>query len=128
MNSALTRRDTHRACIASAMRAFYTMRIISGGDAADISYNSVFTALWSYAECTLGVIVACTLTIPKLIRAKGGKLRAIFSGIAKGFPSFRTRHGTESAPDSFPPADAVRLSCVELKTWHSDGEKGNGSS
>jgi hypothetical protein len=53
------------------MRAYYTMRIMNGGVNADISYDSVFTAVWSYIECGLGVAVACTLSIPKLIKAKG---------------------------------------------------------
>ena len=103
------------------MRAFYTMRIITAGDHADISYNSVFTALWSYAECTFGVIVACTLSIPKLYQAKGGKLRVFLSGVAKKLPSLFSR-GDRSSNDDLPHLSEIRLPSDVLKRWDSEGK------
>jgi hypothetical protein len=104
------------ACIASSMRAVYTMRIIQGGAKADVTYNSVFTALWSYAECTLGIIVACMLSLPKLYQAKGGRLRTMYSGLAKKFSSGKSG---ESDNEKASPVHEIRLSEVQLKTWHS---------
>lgn len=98
------------------MRAVYTMRIIQGGDKADITYNSVFTALWSYAECTLGIIVACMLSLPKLWQAKGGRLRNIYSSLAR---KFSIGNSEKSDNEKATPVHEIRLSEVQLKTWHS---------
>jgi hypothetical protein len=85
---------TRRACIASAMRAYYTMRIISAGDKANMSYLSMLNAVWSYIECTLCITVACTLSIPKLYQVKGKKLRALLPGRQQSSPSPQQRWNT----------------------------------
>jgi hypothetical protein len=63
------------------------MRIIRAGNGADVTYDSMLNALWSYIECTLGLIIACTLSVPKLYQAKGNRIRAIFSELEKSFSS-----------------------------------------
>lgn len=65
-----------RACIASAMRIVFTMRISSVISQADVAYNGLFIGLWTEAEVTLGFMVACSLCFPKLIQVKGKQLRA----------------------------------------------------
>ncbi|KAF2267550.1 hypothetical protein CC78DRAFT_576918 [Lojkania enalia] len=108
------------ACGASAMRVFFSLRIIVARDKADISYNSVFTALWSYIECALGVIVACSISIPKLLQAKGGKLRKAFSSVANRFPSLSLRRRTKPTGEQLPVIHEARFASEELKGWESD--------
>ena len=43
--------------------------------------------LWSYAEIGLGLIVICTLSLPKFIDVKGKKLRIFLSSITRPFSS-----------------------------------------
>jgi hypothetical protein len=95
------------------MRAHYTMGIIRGGLKADISYESVLTGVWSIAEIGLGLIVACTFSLPKLIKAKGGGVRGFFSSIAKTFNSRTSKleKGTDSSDSVL--GTAVRLSSME---------------
>jgi hypothetical protein len=76
------------------------MRIITGGAQADISYDSIFTAVWSYTECALGVVVACSLSVPKLIQAKGMNVPAFISNMSQSLTA-RTRKcrvGSRSDP------------------------------
>lgn len=56
------------------MRVVHTWRIVEDEKTADVSYNIVAMGLWSYAEVALGIIVACALSLPKRIQAKGWKL------------------------------------------------------
>jgi hypothetical protein len=76
------------------------MRIINGGPQADVSYDSVFTAVWSYTECALGVVVACSLSVPKLIQAKKRNVRAFISKMSESLPagSRKCRVGSTSDP------------------------------
>jgi hypothetical protein len=109
----LTEEPKISACIASAMRAYYTMRIIDGGDKADISYDSMFTAVWSYIECGLGAIVACTLSIPKLIQAKKGSVRAVISRISKVLSPLQTGRDTDRS--MYKTSSTVRLSSLDSR-------------
>lgn len=54
---------------------------------ADISYNVAWLGLWAYAEISLGLIVICTLSLPKFIEVKGVKLRLFLSSISRPFSS-----------------------------------------
>jgi hypothetical protein len=102
------------ACIASGMRAYYNMRIIHGGDKADISYESMFTAVWSWIECSLGVIVACTLSIPKLVQAKGGSVRTAISKATRKFGSLTSGRGSDQGIHES--SSTVRLSSIDPQT------------
>ncbi|KAL9613858.1 MAG: hypothetical protein Q9204_008868 [Flavoplaca sp. TL-2023a] len=73
------------ACIANAMIILYVSR--QDGTTADISYNVAWMGLWAYAEIGLGIIVICTLSLPKFIEVKGQKVLVFFSGIIQPFSS-----------------------------------------
>ncbi|PVI02226.1 hypothetical protein DM02DRAFT_589804 [Periconia macrospinosa] len=100
------------ACVASTMRAVYTMRIIEGGEKADVSYNSLRTALWSYTESTLGVIVACIISFPKLWKAKGGRLSAF---VSQGAKKLGLRSSPQSSDDQLPQLSEIQLPAEDLK-------------
>lgn len=59
----------------------------SGGDNADLSYNITWAGLWAYAEISFGIIVTCTLSLPKFIEAKGVKFHDAFSSFTRPFTS-----------------------------------------
>lgn len=71
------------ACIANAMVILYVSR--QSGAKADVSYNVAWMGLWAYAEIGLGLIVICTLSLPKFIEVKRKKLRLFFSRITRSF-------------------------------------------
>ncbi|KAL8749337.1 MAG: hypothetical protein Q9199_007748 [Rusavskia elegans] len=73
------------ACIANAMVILYVSR--QDGATADISYNVAWMGLWAYAEIGLGIIVICTLSLPKFFEVKGKKVRIFLSGITRPFSS-----------------------------------------
>ena len=65
---------------------FYVSRL--GGANADVSYNTAWQGLWAFAEISFGIIVTCTLLLPKFLEAKGAKLRGAFSYLTRPFASF----------------------------------------
>lgn len=67
------------------MMIIYVTRL--EGENADVSYNTAWQALWSYAEISLGMIVTCLLSLPKFIEVKGTKLRGFLSSLTRSFPS-----------------------------------------
>lgn len=75
----------HSACIANAMIILYVSR--QSGARADISYNVAWMGLWVYAEIGLGLIVICTLSLPKFIEVEGQKLRLFLSSTTRSFSS-----------------------------------------
>lgn len=72
------------------MRIVYTYRIVHNEAESDVSYNIAWMALWTYAEIALGMIVACTLSLPRLVQAKGGKLSSMFSSLTRPFSSLKS--------------------------------------
>lgn len=74
-----------RARIANFMRIIYTLYI--GRPNTDVSYNAAWQGFWAYAEISLGLIVTCTLTLPRLVKAKDKQLRAVMSSISGPFGS-----------------------------------------
>lgn len=74
-----------RACIANVMIIFYVTRI--GEQNADVSYNTAWEGLWAFAEISFGIIVTCTLSLPKFIEAEGKRIRGAFSSLTKPFTS-----------------------------------------
>jgi len=65
------------------MIIIHTVRM--SGPNADVSYNAAWQGCWAYAEISLGLIVTCTIALPRLIEAKGKRLRAIISSISGPF-------------------------------------------
>ncbi|KAF1960427.1 hypothetical protein CC80DRAFT_293675 [Byssothecium circinans] len=78
------------ACIASAMRIVFTVKIAPVYSEADVSHNALFIGLWTEAEVSLGFIVACALCLPKLIQAKGHRIKRAVSKASSPFPSLRS--------------------------------------
>ncbi|KAF1928618.1 uncharacterized protein M421DRAFT_5081 [Didymella exigua CBS 183.55] len=73
------------ACIASAMRIWFTLNISASLAEADVSWNGLFIGIWTALEVSLVFVVACTLCLPKLIQAKGKKFRVALSYVSTPF-------------------------------------------
>ncbi|KAL8967871.1 MAG: hypothetical protein Q9183_002727, partial [Haloplaca sp. 2 TL-2023] len=69
------------ACIANAFIILYTLRM--GGPTADLTYNAAWQGYWAYAKIASGLVVTCTLTLPKFIEARGKRLRAVISTLGR---------------------------------------------
>ena len=69
-------------------------KLESQGDNQDASYEMAWMGLWSWAEISLGVIVACTLSLPKFVRAKSKEFGSLFSSVARPFNSFKSMFKT----------------------------------
>ncbi|KAF2642326.1 hypothetical protein P280DRAFT_263164 [Massarina eburnea CBS 473.64] len=85
------------ACIASAMRIVFTVKIAPVYNEADVSHNALFIGLWTEAEVSLGFLVACALCLPKLIQAKAHRIKRAVSKASSPFASLKsngTRSGT----------------------------------
>jgi nicotinic acid phosphoribosyltransferase len=54
---------------------------------ADVSYNVAWMGLCIIAEISLGIIVACMLSMPKLVEARGDWLATKLSGMSTAFGS-----------------------------------------
>ncbi|KZM19257.1 hypothetical protein ST47_g9640 [Ascochyta rabiei] len=67
------------ACIASAMRIWFTLNIAAVIAEADVSWNGLFIGIWTTLEVSLVFVVACALCLPKLIQSKGQKFRVALS-------------------------------------------------
>ena len=82
---------TYRACIANIMMIYYTT--LMSVTNPDVSYNAAWLGCWVYAEVALGIVVTCMLSLPKLVEAKGEKVRKMVSSITRplhSFPSLRS--------------------------------------
>ncbi|KAF2728069.1 hypothetical protein EJ04DRAFT_504678 [Polyplosphaeria fusca] len=67
------------AIAAAGMRIFFTAKIKPVISKADVSYYGLFIGLWTEAEIALGFIVACALSVPRLIQAKRNNLNRAVS-------------------------------------------------
>lgn len=83
------------------MRIVFTVRIAPVITKADVSYNAMFIGLWTEVECTLGFVVACALCLPKLIQAKGKKLKRAMSKASTPFSSFKSSVSNISRSGTF---------------------------
>ena len=57
------------------MVIYYLAKMAMSGASADRSYNAAWLSLWSYAELSLGILVTCTLSVPKFAEAEGERIR-----------------------------------------------------
>ena len=57
------------------MVIYYLAQMAMSGASADWSYNAAWLSLWSYAELSLGVLVTCTLSVPKFAKVEGERTR-----------------------------------------------------
>ncbi|KAF2108115.1 hypothetical protein BDV96DRAFT_531169 [Lophiotrema nucula] len=82
------------AIAAAAMRIFFTVKISPKIFEADVSYYGLFIGLWSEAEVALGFIVACALSLPRLIQAKRKNISRAMSYVVSPFSTMRSVAGT----------------------------------
>jgi hypothetical protein len=61
------------------------MKLEEQGDRQDASYEMAWMGLWSMAEVSLGIICACSLSLPKVWRERRTEVRAVLSKISKPF-------------------------------------------
>ncbi|KAF2471691.1 uncharacterized protein BDR25DRAFT_222690 [Lindgomyces ingoldianus] len=85
------------ACGASVMRIFFTVKIAPKLSEADVSLNGLWIGLWSEAEIALGFIVACALTLPKLLQAKQKQITAAFTFLSMPLSTISTFLGSEKS-------------------------------
>ncbi|KAL5429062.1 hypothetical protein PMIN05_010850 [Paraphaeosphaeria minitans] len=83
------------------MRIVFTVKIAPVITEADVSHNALFIGLWTETECTLGFVVACALCLPKLIQAKGKKLKRAMSKASSPFNSLRSGLSSMSRSGTF---------------------------
>lgn len=72
------------------MRIPYMFRLQDQGQNQDQSYEMAWMGLWSLAEIALGIMIACTLTLPKLLRAKSKEINSFFTTLSLPFVSLKT--------------------------------------
>lgn len=70
------------------MIILYVTRI--GQKNADVSYNTAGEGLWAFAEVSFGIIVTCTLSLPKFIEAEGTRIRGVFSSLTRPFSPLKS--------------------------------------
>lgn len=70
----------------------------------DTSYHSVPATVCAYVEVTLGFVVACAISIPKLVQERGRTVRLLFSNIGHKLDprnrDIRTSRGSDTLPSS----------------------------
>ncbi|KAL8927690.1 MAG: hypothetical protein Q9172_001250 [Xanthocarpia lactea] len=115
----LPARFCNSACLANVFIIIYTVRM--GAEDADFTYNAAWQGFWAYAEISLGIIVTCTLTLPKFIEARGKKLRAMALTISKPFGTLA--HSTRSRlvkTETTVPSDSTATGSLE---WRRDEDQ-----
>lgn len=71
------------------MRIVATRKIWPYNAMSDVSHNGLFIGLWTEAEVALGFIVACSLSLPRLIQAKRQAFSRAFAFVSSPFSSTR---------------------------------------
>jgi hypothetical protein len=84
------------------MRIIFAVRIAPVISEADVSHNGLFIGLWTEAEVSLGFVVACALCFPKLVQAKGIKIKKALTKASSPFSSFRGTVHSMSRKDPLP--------------------------
>jgi hypothetical protein len=69
------------------MRVVFTVKIEEVYRKADISHNGFYIGLWTIVEVALGFVVACSLSLPRLIQAKG---RKVVNAVTSPFSTLRS--------------------------------------
>ncbi|KAF2655020.1 hypothetical protein K491DRAFT_693317 [Lophiostoma macrostomum CBS 122681] len=102
------------ATVATALRTYYGVLAQNSGD---WSYETAWDGLWAYAELSLGIIIACAITLPKLVKEKGFRFTRQFSSLSslwKRKSSSDSSHGR---------ADQTSSNDGERKDSGSDADK-----
>lgn len=110
-----------RACVANIMIIYYTT-LVSGPN-ADVSYNTAWFGSWVYAEICLGIMVTCTISLPKFVEAKGEKVIKVFQAVISPLRSFSSLvtlvRSTKTRSSRFGAASDDRAADAEM---HSETE------
>jgi hypothetical protein len=69
------------------MRVVFTVKIEEVFRKADVSHNGFYIGLWTIVEVALGFVVACSLSLPRLIQAKG---RKVVNAVTSPFSTLRS--------------------------------------
>jgi hypothetical protein len=69
------------------MRVVFTVKIEDVFRKSDVSHNGFYIGLWTIVEVALGFIVACSLSLPRLIQAKG---RKVANAVTSPFSTLRS--------------------------------------
>lgn len=98
------------ATLACAMRIMHIYRIYHPPAhlaLPDASFELAWLGLWSWAELALGIIVTCSLSLPKIYRAKRSQPRSIVSSTSRpisppftfswSFPSFKNFRSSQTS-------------------------------
>jgi len=95
------------------MMIIHTVRM--GGPNVEVTYNAAWQGFWASTEISPGLIVTCTLTLPRIVEAKGKQLRAILSSISGPFgSSVRLSRLTSSTNDVAATHDRVATNYFQL--------------
>lgn len=94
------------------MRAYYTMPLLEDR-VPDNSYNSAPATVCAYVEVTLGFVVACAISIPKLVQEKGRKVRLLFSNLGHKLGS--REKVTRTSVQLDPPASTSKTQSLEVE-------------
>ncbi|KAH6639687.1 hypothetical protein C7974DRAFT_305779 [Boeremia exigua] len=107
------------ACVASAMRIWFTMNISAAISEADVSWNGLFIGIWTTLEVSLVFVVACTLCLPKLIQAKGRRFRVALSYASTPFSAIPgiVRRKTGLQDDAEQSASQKSTKVERTSTW-----------
>jgi hypothetical protein len=79
------------------MRIPYMMKLNDQGDKQDASFEMAWMGLWCWAEVTLGIICACSISLPKLWRERRKEMGNVLSKINKPFSAFMSMTRGESS-------------------------------
>lgn len=101
------------------MIILYVTRI--GQKNADVSYNTAWEGLWALAEVSFGIIVTCTLSLPKFIEAEGTRIRGVFSSLMRPFYPLKSVGSFGSVMQSKETADSQEATLDRVTiTGHSE--------
>jgi hypothetical protein len=65
------------------------MRLYRQGNKPDTSYEIAWMGLWSWAEIALGIICACSITLPKIWVQKRNEMRGALLKVKNHFAPIR---------------------------------------
>ena len=105
-----------RATIASVMRIPYMITLSNQGEYRDISYEMIWMGLWSWAEIAMGIIVACTLSLPRLYRAKSRQLGFLLSTVTRPFSSLKSIFQSKVSRSRSTVSEEFRLPLTTIDT------------
>lgn len=99
------------------MRIWFTLNISADLAEADVSWNSLFIGIWTTLEVSLVFVVACTLSLPKLVQAKGKKFRVAWSCASASFSAIPGIVRRKTGQGDKPSTSQGRANHVRGSSW-----------